>query len=61
MIDPEQTSDTKALKSQEILNMPYPASQDYRNALPLMPGAIQDNCGQLHFNGGDTNARRTTG
>ena len=54
VIDPAQTSDTKRLNSQEILNIPYPASQDYRNALPLMPGAILDNAGQLHFNGGDT-------
>ena len=54
VIDPEQTSDTKRLNNQEILNIPYPASQDYRNALPLMPGAILDNAGQIHFNGGET-------
>jgi len=54
-IDPEQTSDTKQLHSPEIQNVPYPASQDYRSALPLMPGAIQDNAGQVHFNGGGTN------
>ncbi|HZL57487.1 MAG TPA: hypothetical protein VFC21_10415, partial [Bryobacteraceae bacterium] len=50
-----QTSDTKQLHSPEIQNVPYPASQDYRSALPLMPGAIQDNAGQVHFNGGSTN------
>ena len=55
VIDPQQTSDTKKLNSQEILNVPYPASQDYRSALPLMPGAIADNSGQLHFNGGNSN------
>ena len=54
-IDPEQTSDTKQLQSPEIQNVPYPASQDYRSALPLLPGAIQDNGGQIHFNGGTTN------
>jgi hypothetical protein len=54
VIDPQQTSDTKQLNSQEILNIPYPASQDYRNALPLMPGAILDNGGQVHLNGGET-------
>src|SRR5665213_2720787 len=53
-IDPEQTSDTKQLHSPEIQNVPYPASQDYRSALPLMPGAIQDNAGQVHLNGGTT-------
>ena len=54
VIDPQQPSDTKQLNSQEILNIPYPASQDYRSALPLMPGAIQDNAGQVHLNGGTT-------
>jgi hypothetical protein len=54
VIDPAQTSDTKRLNNQEILNIPYPASQDYRSALPLMPGAILDNAGQVHFNGGNT-------
>jgi hypothetical protein len=54
VIDPEQTSDTKRLNNQEILNLPYPASQDYRNALPLMTGAIFDNATQIHLNGGYT-------
>ncbi|MGA2711831.1 MAG: carboxypeptidase regulatory-like domain-containing protein [Bryobacteraceae bacterium] len=54
VIDPQQPSDTKQLNSQEILNIPYPNSQDYRSALPLMPGAIQDNGGQVHLNGGTT-------
>jgi hypothetical protein len=54
VIDPQQTSDTVRLNSQEILNIPYPASQDYRNALPMMPGAIADNSGIIHFNGGAT-------
>lgn len=54
VIDPEQTSDTKRLNNEEILNIPYPASQDYRNALPLMTGAILDNGGQVHLNGGNT-------
>jgi hypothetical protein len=54
VIDPEQTSDTKRLNNQEILNIPFPASQDYRNALPLIPGAILDSAGQIHFNGGET-------
>jgi hypothetical protein len=55
VIDPSQTADTKRLNNQQILNVPFPASQDYRSAFSLMPGALQDNSGQLHFNGGDTN------
>jgi hypothetical protein len=55
VVDPEQTGEVKRLDGQAILNLPYAASQDYRRALPLMPGAIQDNSGQVHFNGGDVN------
>jgi hypothetical protein len=55
VIDPEHTADSKALQSPAILNVPYPASQDYRSALPLMSGVVQDNSGQIHFNGGSTN------
>jgi hypothetical protein len=54
VIDPSQTSDTKQLNNQQILNVPFPASQDYREALPLMTGALLDNAGQIHFNGGET-------
>lgn len=52
-LDPHQTSDAKQLTGQEILNIPYPASADFRAALPLFPGAVLDNTGQVHFNGGD--------
>jgi hypothetical protein len=55
VIDPSQTSDTKRLDNEQILNVPYPASQDYRNAFALMPGALLDSTGQIHFNGGNTN------
>jgi len=51
-IDTQQTSEQKQLTSMEILEVPYPASQDLRNALPLLPGVVQDVNGRLHFNGG---------
>lgn len=51
-IDPQQTEEQKDLNSVEILEIPYPASQDYRSALPMMPGVVQDASGALHFNGG---------
>lgn len=53
-IDPEQTAEKKELTSVEIMEAPYPASQDLRNALPLLPGVVQDVNGRLHFNGGAT-------
>ncbi|MDQ1474556.1 MAG: hypothetical protein QOJ99_6036, partial [Bryobacterales bacterium] len=55
VIDPEQTSDTKRLQGEDILHVPVPASQDFRSSLPMMPSVLQDNSGQVHFNGGNTN------
>lgn len=54
-IDPKQPADSKELDNTEIQSVPYAAPQDYRNALPMMDGVVQDNQGRAHFNGGDTN------
>jgi hypothetical protein len=59
-IDPQQTSERKELASAEIQGVPYPAPQDYRNALPLLNGVVQDASGRLHFNGGDSNQANYT-
>ena len=53
-IDPQQTADQKTLTNIEILEVPYPASQDVRSAMPMIPGVLQDANGDLHFNGGAT-------
>jgi carboxypeptidase family protein len=52
VIDPQQTEEHQQVNSVEILAVPYPAAQDYRSALPLMQGVVQDAGGNLHFNGG---------
>jgi hypothetical protein len=54
LLDPAETSDQKQLNNLEILQIPYPASHDFRNALALFPGVLQDRQGRLHFNGGAT-------
>ncbi|HXA52040.1 MAG TPA: TonB-dependent receptor [Candidatus Acidoferrum sp.] len=59
-IDPQQTSGRKELANTEIESVPYPAPQDYRNALPLLNGVVQDSVGRIHFNGGDTNQANYT-
>jgi hypothetical protein len=59
-IDLQQPSDHKELANAEIQAIPYPAPQDYRNALPMMDGVVQDNAGRSHFNGGDTNQTNYT-
>lgn len=59
-VDPAEISERKQLNSIEILEVPYPASQDVRNALPLFSGVVQDTSGQLHFNGGATEQTNVT-
>jgi len=59
-IDPQLTSERKELTNTEIQGVPYPAPQDFRNALPLLNGVVQDNAGRVHFNGGDTNQANYT-
>jgi hypothetical protein len=59
-IDPQRTSERKELTNTEIQGVPYPAPQDFRNALPLLNGVVQDNAGRVHFNGGDTNQANYT-
>jgi hypothetical protein len=54
VVDPDQTGEVKRVDGQAILNLPYAAAQDYRQALPLMPGAVRDASGQVHFNGGES-------
>jgi len=53
-IDPKQPADRTELDNTEIQSVPYPAPQDYRNALPMMDGVVQDTQGRAHFNGGET-------
>ena len=53
-IDPEQPAEQKQLNSVEILEAPYPNSQDLRYALPLLQGVVQDVYGRVHVNGGAT-------
>jgi hypothetical protein len=59
-IDPQQTSERKELANNEIQAVPYPAPQDYRNALPLLDGVVADSAGRVHFNGGDTDQANYT-
>ncbi len=53
-IDPTKPADHKELDNTEIESVPYPAPQDFRNALPLIDGVVMDNAGRPHFNGAET-------
>ena len=59
-IDPAQPADRKELDNTEIITVPYPAPHDYRNALPMMDGVVQDNNGRAHFNGAQTSQTNYT-
>lgn len=50
-IDGEKTADTATLTATDVLNVPFPATHDIRNALPLLPGVIRDQAGNIHVGG----------
>jgi hypothetical protein len=59
-VEPEQTERTERLSGTEVNDIPYPASHSLRNGMKLMPGAIEDPVGGLHFHGGAENQTRYT-
>lgn len=59
-IDPEQPAERKELDNTEIQSVPYAAPADYRSALPLFDGVVQDNSGHYHFNGAASNQTNYT-
>lgn len=54
VIDPAQISSQEQITGVDIINIPYPTSRDYRNALNFIPGVIQDSYGQPHIAGTET-------
>jgi hypothetical protein len=53
-IDPAQISAKEELTGAEIVDIPYPATHDYRNALTFIPGITPDAFGQAHVAGAET-------
>jgi hypothetical protein len=51
-VDMDSTSVNRSLGIPEILNIPYPRTNDLRSALRILPGVIRDNRGGLHIAGG---------
>ena len=52
-IDAAQVSTKEELTSTEIIDIPYPGSHDYHNALIFVPGVTPDAFGQLHVAGAE--------
>jgi len=53
-IDPAQIAAQQTLSGLDVLNIPYPATHDYRNVLNFIPGVVQDVSGQPHVAGAET-------
>ncbi len=53
-IDLQEPTATSELSNVAIMEIPYPASQDFRSALPMLQGVVADVFGRPHFNGGGT-------
>jgi hypothetical protein len=52
-IDLAQISSKEELTSSELIDIPYPGSHDYHNALNFIPGVTPDSLGQLHVAGAE--------
>ena len=54
VIDPDQISAQQSISGIDVLNIPFPATHDYRNVLNFIPGVLQDQSGQPHLAGSET-------
>lgn len=47
-----RSTSEERLNGKELLDVPYPTTQNMKDAMRLLPGVIRDNGGGLHLNGG---------
>ena len=53
-IDPAQVAAEETISGLDVLDIVYPATNDYRNALNFIPGVVEDQSGQPHVAGAET-------
>ena len=53
-IDRSQVSAQDSLSGLDVINIVFPAANDYRNAINFIPGVVQDASGQPHVAGSQT-------
>ncbi len=51
-VNPEETAATQQLAATQLLGIPFPSTNNLRNAMAALPGLVQDHRGQLHIRGG---------
>jgi Carboxypeptidase regulatory-like domain len=54
MIEPSQTQSQERLTGIDVINIPYPATHDYRNILNYIPSVVVDPYAQPHVAGSQT-------
>jgi hypothetical protein len=54
-VDMDSTSSEQNLTGNDLLKVPYPTTNNLRNALRAMPGVVQDSTGAIHINGAKEN------
>jgi hypothetical protein len=53
-IDPAQIAAQETISGLDVINIVFPTTHDYRNALNFIPGVVQDQAGQPHVAGAQT-------
>jgi len=53
-IDPAQIAAQETMSGLDVINIVYPGTHDFRNAINFIPGVVQDQTGQPHIAGAQT-------
>jgi hypothetical protein len=53
-IDPAQIAAQETMSGLDVINIVYPGTHDFRNAINFIPGVVQDQAGQPHIAGAQT-------
>jgi hypothetical protein len=51
-IDTQQTASTETVSGNDLIAVPYPTTNNLKNAMRIVPGVVQDPRGGIHLNGG---------
>lgn len=58
-IDPAQVAAQESISGIDVIDLPYPTTNDYRNVLNFIPGVVEDQAGQPHVAGAETYQTQT--
>ncbi|MCL4852839.1 MAG: hypothetical protein KJZ78_15875, partial [Bryobacteraceae bacterium] len=52
VVDPEDPQSQQNVSGAELLAVPYPNTNNLKNALRIVPGVVRDSSGGIHLSGG---------